>query len=519
MTLRIYPGIQPYEELYTRLLDGIPAGNQWNRGVITLPLLFDRPTFFQIDGDAGEDVKIFINDKLVKSLRLPSDKFQVELSLNPGKNFIQVRSATESYLTLVVATNYATLLRGYSEELFYGVSVDFLDAQTQLNSDLSLRAVEHQIEWQDLLPPTRAFRTLAGKLAMRSLINETPSTRGVDDIVTAASNTTPVVRTTEVDLSTYDPSVIPVYSTAHDEGGFQFHVWVPSICVGTWAAFIKLMDNLDPEIAELTSVSDEYVALTYLGRPESHTFDFDTFGCSIYPLLSRDCLPLTLSVRTRVQTELALCSWTYPFDVEVEALLGRSRFDSLVPHNQVIGSGDWLVDTTGVLTGLAGSAYSLLEFYPETIISATIVGGGLVTADLVPGKFWVVLPGGHPGDSVYVSYLGSLEFDSSVPLDSSEESDPLTDGWIGLPLSSRLDAPSCLDTTISEATLYDDLDCCFDGPETTLAVSSLLDLEATLSITSFVGMFSSTAGSYWVSYPVVDGVEDVYDSTDEVFDG
>jgi len=522
MVLRILPNTQPYEDLYQELLDSIPAGNQWHKGPVILPLSSSEDTPFLLEGDPGDTVEILINNGLVRTVVLTEPSVQVNLSLFPGKNFIQVRTNGETFLLLVVATNYATLLRGYAEELFYNVDTKFQDAKNQLTSELSLRATEHQIAFQEMLPPTRAMRVLAGKLAVRSLINETGSTRGVDDIVTAASNTTPVVRPTTVDLEFFEPDSRTVYSTAHDEGGFAFHVWIPNICVGSWAAFVKLMDNLEPSIAELTSVSDEVVALNFMGRPESHTFDFETGSCSIVSLLTQDCLPIVVSVHLTVESEIAFCVWRYPFDVVVELALGRLRLDSMLPLSTVIPFGALLIDTTGSETGLVGSAYFDLPGPVERVVSATTVdplGPTIIAAFRIPGTRRIVFPAGDPGRPISLRYEGSIPFDSGIPLDSAEEADPLTDGWYGLPLVDRFDGGHCLDSTVPDISLFADLECCFDRPQATLAVASYWEMELPITYTVTAGYYVVSGGTG--PEGVVDGapVIDVFDDADQVFDG
>ncbi len=522
MALRITPNVDAYEDLYQEILDSIPAGTQWHKGPVVLPLSSSDTTPFLVQGDPGDTVEVFNNNTLVTTLVLSEPSTQVNLNLAPGKNFIQVRTSNETYLLLVVATNYATLLRGYTQEFFFNVGVKFEDAERQLNSELSLRATEHQIAFQELLPPTRAMRVLAGKMAVRSLINETGSTRGVDDIATAASNTTPVVRPTTVDLEYFEPDSRTLYSTAHDEGGFAFHVWIPNICVGTWAAFVKLMDNLEPAIAELTSVSDEVVSLDFMGRPETHTFDFETGFCSITSLLSQDCLPIVVSVVLTTESELAFCAWRYPFDRVVELALGRLRLDSLAPLTEVISAGSLSLDPTGSETGLVGAAYFDVSSPIERVVSATTIeplGSRIVAAFHIPGTRRIVFPDGDPGRPVSVRYEGSIAFDSGLPLDSPEEADPLTDGWYGLPLVDRFDGGHCLDSTVPEVSLFEDLDCCFSRPQATLAVASYWDLELPITSTVTAGYYVIPGGSG--SEAVVDSAafDDVFDSADQVFDG
>jgi hypothetical protein len=518
MTLRIVPNIQAYEDLYQELLDSIPAGTQWHKGPVTLPLPSVDSTPFLLEGDPGDVVEILINNALIQTLTLVQPSTQVNLNLIPGKNFIQVRTSGETFLLLVVATNYATLLRGYSEEYFFNVDTKFQDAKNQLTSDLSLRSTEHQISFQEMLPPTRAMRVLAGKMAVRSLVNETGSTRGVDDIATAASNTTPVVVPTTVDLEFFEPDSRTLYSTAHDEGGFAFHVWIPNICVGSWAAFVKLMNNLGPDIAQLTSVSDEIVSLNFLVRPESHTFDFDTGACSIVSLITQDCLPIVVSVHLTVTSEVAFCAWRYPFDVVVDSALGRDRLDSMVPLSIVIPAGSLLIDTTGSETGIPGSAYFNLPSPAERIVSATTVnpsGSALVGAAVLPGTRRVIFPRGNPGFPISLRYEGPIPFDSSIPLDSAEDADPLTDGWYGLPLVDRFDGGHCLDTTIPTVTLFEDLDCCFVRPAATLAVASYWEISLPLSPTVTAGYYLDLAAPPPVA-PVMDDTDAVTDDTDAV---
>lgn len=484
MTLRIYPATQPYDPLFEELVASIPPGTQWHRGNVVLPLSSSDSTPFQLEGTVGDHVEVLLNNTRVTSLFLSEAATTIHLRLGPGKNSIQLRSESETYFTLVVAVNYATLLRGLASEFFYSIDVKYQDTKNQLNSELSLRAVEHQIDFQDLLPSTRAMRVLAGKMAVRALVNEVGTTRGVDDIASAASGTTPVVVPTQVDPEIFEPDSRPLFSTAHDEGGFTFHVWSPNVCVGTWAAFIRLMDNLRPPIAELVKVSDDFVTVDFLGTRETHSFDFEAAGCSIVSLLTQDCLPITVSALLNVHSELAFCAWRYPFDVVVGSALGRYRLDSLGALSSIVIPSSVLQDTDGSQTGIVGAFYTDLPGPVTRVISATVIdpfGSYLISAFGLPGTSRVVLSiSSPPRYSISLIYEGPLPFDSGVSLDSAEESDPLSDGWYGLPLVDRFDGGHCLDTSVPSVTLFEDLACCFDGPSTTLAVSSLTSISLAL---------------------------------------
>jgi len=490
VTLRISHVSTVYESLYTDLLDGIPAGSQWAKGPVTLPLTPEKPTSFIVEGDVGSAVDIFLNNSKATTVVLTSQAQEVKLQLVAGKNFISVRTSSESFLVLVVAVRYAVTLRGYAENLFFHSWVKFQDAFRQINSDISLRTVEHQIEFQHLLPPTRAARLLAGKMAVRALINETGTTRGVDDIVTAASGTTPVVVPTEVDLEFFEPAVRLLYPTAQDEGGFAFHIWVPNLCLGTWSAFVKLMDNLDPSIAELESVSDEKVSLTYLGRKESHLFDSSGRECSLTSLLTIDCLPITVSVDMTMFSTFAFCAWAYSFDIATELVLGRTRLDSLAGIRFLYSPSDFLVDTTGSVTGLAGAAY--LDLPVDLLVFADVsdaATGSSLVSSVPPGSSRVVLPGGVPAAVVLIVGGESvLSLDSGDLLDSCEEADPLCDGWVGLPIDGRFDASLCLDSGSGDTALFEDLECCFGRPRSTLASASLLSIPLSSPVTASVSL-------------------------------
>lgn len=490
MVLRLLPFTGPFEDTYKSLLASIPAGAQWHKGPVVLPLSADRTPFI-LEGEDGDVVEITRNGTFLTRVVLTGPSQQIDLFLEEGKNFLVARTNGEQWLLLVVAVNYATILRGYAQEFFFNVEIDFDDAENQLNSNLSLRHTEHQIDFQDLLPPTRATRVLAGKLAVRSLISETGSTRGVDDIVTAASNTTPLVRETTINDTLFEPSVYTVYSRAHDMGGFEFHIWVPNLCVATWTAFVKLMDNLDPSIAQLTSVTDEKVSLDFLGTPESHLFDFTQDACSLLSLLTQDCLPITVSVALTVRSPLAFCAWKYPFDVVVDLALGRSRLDSALPFSEIILASAIQNDLSGAVTGIAGASYVDLSRPPSRVVSVTVVspiGSGLLPSFTTPGTLRLVLPAGNPGRDILVEYETSLPLDLGIPLDSCEDADPLCDGWYGTPIVDRFDGDKCLDTTVPETSLFEDLNCCFTRPQATLLGASLVSVELSAPVTAFASL-------------------------------
>jgi hypothetical protein len=229
-----------------------------------------------------------------------------------------------------------------------------------------------------------------------------------------------------------------------------------------------------------------------------------------------------VSVALTVESEIAFCAWRYPFDVVVELALGRFRFDSMALLSEVIPVGSLLVDITGSETGLVGAAYFDLPGPVERVVSATTIdplGSTILAVFRIPGTRRVVFAGGDPGRSISVRYEGSIPFDSGIPLDSAEDADPLTDGWYGLPIVDRFDGGHCLDSTVPDTSLFEDLECCFDRPQATLAVASYWETELTITSSVTAGYYVISGGTG--SEAVVDGtpIIDVFDDTDQVFDG
>lgn len=268
---------------------------------------------------------------------------------------------------------------------------------------------------------TRIFRILAGKLAIRALINEGGTTRGVNDIATAISNTTPLVVPTTVNLEKYEPSVYTMYDRAHDFGGYEFNIWIPNITAASWAAFIKLADNLEDDIIKLTSVSDAKVSFEYFGQPETHLFDFEDPNSDIVSIITRllDCFfSIRVGVELLVKADIAFCAWLP---------LGEFRVDNAL--------GITVLDTESTL-------------------------------------------------------------DTGSTLDSIDPADPLTDGWLGTPLSPPLDSGLSLDTIV-QTSLFEDLECTF-SPFVTSLNASMLDIQLSLSSSVNVNLIIDSNDFGWI---------------------
>jgi hypothetical protein len=337
MALSITPAKLPYDLLYRAVIANITPGTQFfktapsDTQAYVVPYTDGKTSSFILEATIGSAVNISVNNSKVQYLGVTQNFTEILLQLVPGRNFILVNDGSDEKLIQVAATNYATFLRAWTSQFYNNCLVKLEDSELQLNSSLSLRATEHQLLFQELLPPTRTLRILAGKMAVRSLISETGTTRGVNDIATAITNTTPLVIPTTVNLEKYEPSVYTLYDSAHDFGGFEFNVWIPNTVAAGWAAFLKLANNLDDDIIKLTAVSDLKVSFEYQGIPETHIFDFDAPDTDIVGIVTRllDCFyAVHVGVNLAMVANFAFCAWSPVGSKQVDRLLGLNTLDT-----------------------------------------------------------------------------------------------------------------------------------------------------------------------------------------------
>lgn len=404
---------EPWESTFDNILESIPAGSQFILGDTIVPYQWSGNTQFEVSTISGDIVEIYINDSFQVRFTAIGEKTIIKLKLRLGPNYIYVKGRYSNNLILVYATNYATYMKGWAREFWSNIQNVLDDHSNQLNSNFSLRSVEHQISWQQMLPGSREYRILMGKMSVKGMINETGTTRGVDEIATSASNTTVLSVPTQVSLEFYEPSVYLVFSNGQDFGGWEFDYWMPNICAATWSAFIRLANNLDDSIFSLTRVSDTRVEFEYFGTPDFAEFDMYDPECGIYSLLE-DILGCFQNLRawTRLRAHIPICLSLYSgrtFDLEIDAPIGRSHFD----------------------------------------------GGDL---------------------------------DSGGTFDSCDESDPICDGWVGMPILT-LDSGRCLDSSSPVVRPISDDGCsivgCVEEPYSTILGSTLLSFHLSIPISAF----------------------------------
>lgn len=329
--LTVNPFDTVYQGVFQALVDAMPKTDFIAKAPIIVPYSDVRPTTFTITANPGDHVDLYVNDRLAVQRIAPDSRFTVDVQLEPGYNFIRVQTAMESVKILIAATNYATLYGAWAEQYFIESGVQIQDMALQLNSRWSLKQTEHQIMWQDLLPGTRNMRILAGKMAVKALINMGPTDEGVTDIAKAITGSTPVIFPTRLDPDLWEPECRLMYASAQDFGGYEFDIWLFNLCAVSWQTFVVLLNNLDDTIYKLKSATDTKVLVDHAGQLESHVFSMDGSGCSIIDLMTRffDCFSrVKVFVAPSILDEFSICPYGYPFDLAVEFPLGYIRFDS-----------------------------------------------------------------------------------------------------------------------------------------------------------------------------------------------
>lgn len=331
-TLTISPFQEVYQGVFQALVAAMPDTGFILKAPVIVPYSDMKATPFVITANPGDRIDVYVNDKIVQNLIAPESRFQIELQLQKGYSHIRIQSLLESFRIMVAATDYATLYAAWADQYFDEIGVNLQDLSRNLNSRFSLKQVEHQIMWQDLLPGTRMMRILAGKMAVKSLINMAPTDEGIEDIAKAITGCTPVIMPTLLDQDIYEPECRLLYASAQDFAGYEFNLWLFNLCAASWQAFVILMNNLDDDIYKLLTVSDQHVTLLHGGSTiESHVFDLEAPRCSIVNILTQflDCFSrIKVFVAGSILSEFSVCAYGYPFDLAIDYPVGYLRFDS-----------------------------------------------------------------------------------------------------------------------------------------------------------------------------------------------
>jgi len=419
--LTIHPFEPIYQSVYEELLAAMPKGDFLLKTPVTVPYTQGGEHPFQVRADLGSELVVELNGLPLRKFIVTSPLTAVTIPLGLGRNYVRVRTRTETAAILVTTTQYAVFLDGWAREWFFFVASRLEEQKDQLNSKFGLRAIENQLTFQNLLPGTRMLRTLSGKLAVKSVLNEGGSTSAVNTLAAAVSGSNPVV-VEQVAAPLLEPVVFPLVTRAQNFGGFEMHLWTANLCAAAYTTYLQLMDHLPTRIANLEEVTDDRVQILRNNvTRDVLRFDFDQEGCSFTDILTGllDCFSgIKVWWRFNFQTRFFLAGYTYALDEVVDAPLACRPFDLGIPLDS--------------------------------------------TPDPRPTP-----PEPH------------TDVDR---LDSCEESDPFdaSDAWFGLPMTDRLDGGRTFDTMSGHV----EPDCftpTFDRPQASSAVSRVLDITIPLA--------------------------------------
>lgn len=362
MTLSIRSAPQPSDPVFERVLAAIPAGDQWKKGNV-IPNVAYGGIPLLVDATPGSLVEIYLDGKILTRFDALAPTTPVTLNLNKGYNTVLVKQGLDSYQTLIVTTDYAIFLRAFADEVYAAVERDILVFEQHLASYFSTRITEHQLEFSDMLPQQFAYRTLLSKLAVRAIVSESSTTRGVDDVVAAVTVNTPVV-VEEIATTDVNPPN-PVYTRADDFGGHKFHYWLPNSCSASWFGFVRWIDmTADPEHLQLVNVLDQEVTVLENGILRKHYFDDSLESCSTLEDPCEDDFYAAVKITSMVP--VWLCIYAHSFDVAVDLPLGRSRLDNDNPFDFDIPLDD--VDETAPEDGWVGT--QLVSFDEPTCLDS-----------------------------------------------------------------------------------------------------------------------------------------------------
>jgi len=332
----ISPFEQVYHSVYQRMLDAVKASTFLLRAPIIIPASATGTDFTISELTPGIGVQISVDGKEYVRF-VPAQETETHtLILEPSKrHLVEARDdAGNVSSTLVASAYYATMLGGLAQDWFTNVRRDLEDHERQLTSRYSSRLLEHRLTFENLLPRTRAFRRQLVRMGAKSLVNEMTSGQGVLDLTAAGTAQTPLVYPVASSKTVFAPHVHPLFNEAADFGGFEFHIWLFNTCVASWAAFIRLANNLDDDIMKLLEVGESKVVVDVGGTIEQHVFDFSQIGCGLESILSEflDCMAaIRAFILTTISSEYVIEAYGYFLDTEVENVLGGRWLDSPIP--------------------------------------------------------------------------------------------------------------------------------------------------------------------------------------------
>lgn len=526
MALTCYVAEKPHDEVREEMVDVIPAGSFY--------LLADEhvarsvhPTPFVLITDTPSSVDFWVNGRLVKT-HIPKgerDVVLLPLAQPPATNSIKVENGVDAPVHINVAATYiTTVMDGIAEQLYEVRGRTNERYFNLLTSPWATFLVEWLIPWQRELPDVRSFRSMSLKMQANCLFGESGLDGAVRDFVSGFISSTPVV-VESANETLWQPDTTQMYTSGDDLLSYDFHVWIPNLCLRRWSAFITYIHNTnkyhfvraDENVVMLRQKESEWY--------QQHLFDNTGAGCSLQGLLdAMGCMDrFTFAGALNLNSAPSFCVFANPFDMQVEYPgIGGEFFDAgteldtaghTLPDetNEVLA--DYCTDQATAITlatelrtdfnahdldatptwhYAAGGSYQITAAVPSdvpTLITFCIDAQVQYAAHLADATMHSAADLLHPLSHTIVitstildvqAFLNDfknkfLGHQTDGNFDSLYDLDLLTDYWVGTSTSKRLDGGGCFDMFSDTTVLPQNQECCYEGPDTKVLETMRLD--------------------------------------------
>ena len=511
----------------------IPPGQFYLQDLENMVPRSALPTAFALETTTAAPVMIWVNGNLVKTHmpRGERDIVSILLAEPPAVSHIKVENGVDAPVSLTVTATYMTTFMDAMASQLYEVAERTNTKYFNLwSSPWATFIIEWLIPWPRALPDVRSLRSMSLKAAANTMFGEQGTDGGVRDMVSVFTSTTPVV-VESANPTLWQPDTHQPYTGADDALSWDFHVWLPNLCLHRWSAFIDYIANTDKY--EFVRFNEDVAIVRQVGTEfyQQHLFDNTAPSCSMRGLLDAiGCMDrFTFAGAMELTAQPSFCVFATPFDMQVElpgiggGYLDESTTFDLAPHAapdlvNIIAA----VDATSQPLALALAVDIRLDYNAHDTDAVPTwhdaAGGSHQITAAIPIDFVSLRLFCIDAQAEYADHLADATMHSPVDtintlsytitltsvladlilflndfkakltdhqinahFDDLYDLDLLTNHWIGTSTSHRLDG-GCLDVATDITVLPQNQECCGEGPATNLFSTVRLDLLASSTV-------------------------------------
>lgn len=406
-----------------------------------------EPTQFILETSEPSAQHTFtVNRTEITTIVPGTDVLPIQFRLVQGANRIEVRTPTQVIVVTIAATAIEAWVSTVGREIYLDALKRLIEVEQQLAGPWTTRISAHLYQFSDLFVSATMPRLHQTRLALVALINRTGFGDGVRGLATAVSYSTPWVtrnRDSEFALPgqyTNYPGVT-TYPTSTEVSGRVLDLWYPNPCLAAKLALTQLALSVGaPDVPE----------------PK----------------------PLQLIDISDVQLLLRMSGGPVEAHYLDPASLGCSNiediFASCTQSQRVFVTSDEIVDISMQLPQL---------YFDEGVERPLNFG------------FWDM---GYGLDGFDSGFPGLGGFDT---FDNVDPDDVFGDGFLGVSLSNRFDAPGCLDTRIQVGTRLAKYTVPLAGPTGDTPIGIQVGLPLKVDAASGAPVPSITSTVLWGSNP------------------